>query len=330
MTPSPWQQSYSPVLFPESGLQLKPQQKFLLAGSCFAQELSTYLKNHFMDRRFSPQGIAYNPLSLSEGLDLLVNPESLSSSGLILQDQRWKHYQFHGERYAENPDDFLVDAQRDLEECIQWMGSSPLLVLTLGTSWVYRLKDSGALVNNCHRVPSDQFYREIVNIRTMKNRLLQSLENFKNRFPGLRVVLSVSPVRHLRDDPRQNSLSKARLICTAQELAEDKTWINYFPSYEIVMDELRDYRWYAQDLKHLAPQAVYYIMERFMDWAAHGELTTWLSKAKKMKARLNHRIENHDDQNRAFIHKTREMLEGLQGEYPHFKALYPQIEESIL
>lgn len=202
-----------------------------------------------------------------------------------------------------------------------FLGSARLLVLTLGTAWAFRRKDTGRAVNNCHRRPGHLFNRELLSLESMRESLIQELLALQESYPKLDTVLTVSPVRYLSTDGRENSLSKARLICLAQELSLGNPRIHYFPSYEIVMDELRDYRWFRPEkLTHLTPQGISYIMERFITWAGSEDLQAWLPRAVQLRKRLNHRLEDPDSSAaRQFQEGTRELIQELESLRPGLK-----------
>lgn len=322
MSSSLWQKSYTPVNFPPSGLNLKPERPFYLWGSCFAQELSSYLKKRLLRERFSFLGISYNPLSLAEGLSLLVDRSLFREEELFFHQNQWKHPLFHGMRNHADKESYIQSVKKDLGEAQSYLHERPLMVLTLGSAWVYRRKEDERLVNNCHRQEGSLFSRELLEIREMKEALAKAMETLASPFPGLEWVLTVSPVRHLRDAADQNSLSKARLICTAQELALERADCHYFPSWEIMMDELRDYRWYDSNLKNPSPEAVEYIMGRFMDWSGSEELGKWLPRAAALKKRMDHRFfgKNPEAEER-FREETRMQWDSLKQSYPHLEAL---------
>lgn len=322
MSASIWDRSYTPVHFPASGLQLKPDRPFFLWGSCFARELADYLDSRLLRQRFSFLGITYNPFSLAQGLRLLSDPREFREDELFFHQQQWKHPLFHGHRNHPDKKTYIESVRQDLESAENYLKEKPLMVLTLGSAWVYRRKSDGQAVNNCHRQEAALFRRELAGTAEMKQALSESMESLRKEFPGLEWVLTVSPVRHLRDAAAENSLSKARLICTAQELAMEREDCRYFPSWEIMMDELRDYRWYGPNLKNPSPEAVEYIMGRFMDWSASEELRQWLPRAESLRKRLNHRPLGRDPgADQLFQEQTRREWDQLKQTYPHLETL---------
>jgi len=322
VTSSLWDKSYTPVEFPSSRLKLKPERPFYLWGSCFAQELSNYLKKRLLREKFSFLGISYNPLSLAEGLLLLADESLFHKEELFFHQDQWKHPLFHGMRNQADKAGYVEGIKKDITEARSYLKECPLMVLTLGSAWVYRGKENGRLVNNCHRQEASLFTRELLEIGEMEEALGRAMDTLARDYPGLEWVLTVSPVRHLRDAAPQNSLSKARLICTAQELALKRADCHYFPSWEIMMDELRDYRWYDRNMKNPSPEAVEYIMGRFMEWSGSEELQKWLPRAEALKKRMDHRFfgKNPEAEER-FRKDTRKQWDSLKQSYSHLEAL---------
>jgi len=317
VTDNIWQKSFTPVEFPDSDLHITPGDKWFLCGSCFAEELAGYLESRFLNHHFSPMGITYNPLSIAESLQRISLNRPVVEKELLEYQNLWMHSLFHGERNHSDKQIYLSKLNQDLHKAYEGLIQSRLLVLTLGTAWVYREKSNGRIVNNCHRRPAELFQRDILKIEEMKQSLATAIGEIQYLNPSIDIVITVSPVRHLRDDARQNSLSKARLICTAQELAQELPAINYFPSWEIMMDELRDYRWYSENLKTPSAAALSYIMERFMKWAGTPELQSYLKEASKLRKRLNHRFTGRQrEQEKKFREETSRQVDKLQKIYP--------------
>jgi hypothetical protein len=293
-----WDKSRTQVRFPHAPFTHTVHGHTGFFGSCFADELSRRYNELELSCFTSPFGIIYNPLSLGQGLTSLLD-RSLSSQP-FLQNSRWKHFAFHsscaldGEnsedpielKKAENHYSNLINNGTDKLESLD------TLVITLGTAWAYRLKESGQVVNNCHRCDSRLFERDIYQKWVNKDEpgtLEYSINRLIQKKPTLNVILTVSPVRHLRDDARENSYSKALLRCLCEDLSNSCENIHYFPAYEILLDELRDYRWYKDDLCHPSPRAVDYIMHRFFEWGGDQNFLNELELRRKELKRRNHR-----------------------------------------
>jgi hypothetical protein len=287
-----WKSSFTPVHFPRAEFSLSPHNTTSFWGSCFAQESGNFFYNLDLPTFTSPFGIIYNPLTMAYSLSMVIHNELRGNPFFHLN--LWRHEGFHSSccfRGDENRYDSAVNhfnklINRGHGEILK----TDTLVLTLGTAFVYQNVSTGNIVNNCHKLPQNMFSRKPFNqIDRGESQLLGILRKLKKLNPSLNVILTVSPVRHLRDDARENSYSKALLRCLCHDLNANEDFIHYFPSYEIVMDELRDYRWYSKDLCHPTPMAVEYIMERFIQWCGTKELEQYIEEKKKERKHNSHR-----------------------------------------
>jgi hypothetical protein len=287
-----WDKSYTPVRFPRADFSLEPDDPVIFWGSCFAEELLGRYERYGLPGISSPFGLIYNPASMLDSLNMMLTRE-MTSEPFYFQEM-WRHYAFHSSRCFRGKQSDEVTAENHFLSLLQKgardMERSKFLIITLGTAWVYILEEIDLIVNNCHRRDNRLFRRELyTRIGGDSFSLLQGLDNWKVKNDNLRVILTVSPVRHLRDDARGNSLSKAVLRCLCEELSGSREWISYFPSYEIMMDELRDYRWYREDLCHPSDKAVDYIISRFFDWCGSENLRKTVAREGKAFLRSQHR-----------------------------------------
>ena len=261
-----------------SRLQLSAQARplsyaggILCLGSCFAEHMALYLRERGYTVSSSPFGISYNPASLAQSLKFLSSAQVIEAQDLFEQDGLWHSWQHHGHLSAPEPEQALMGMNRALMEARAALSKTQVLILTLGTAWVYELAETGQIVNNCHRVPASKFKRRRLSLAEIIQTLTQGLEALRQVNPAIRVILTVSPVRHLKDGLEANQRSKALLLLATEQLCETLPETYYFPAYEILMDDLRDYRFYAADFCHPAPLALDYV------WALFEQ--TWLDPA---------------------------------------------------
>ena len=289
-----WDGSHTTARFPPSSFTLSPDDRVIFFGSCFSDELSSRYEELGLPCSASPFGIIYNPLTMAESFQSLI--ENKLKGEPFHQLGLWRHFAFHSSRCIKESPDRQAEADRHFTELVNRghgeILNADCLILTLGTAWVYKHVKSEMIVNNCHRCDNREFVR-LPYLRFLEkgrdNPLGEALEHLKTVNPGLRVIITLSPIRHLRDDVRENSYSKALLRCLCEEICRDRDWVEYFPAYEIVMDELRDYRWYAEDLTHLSRTAVNYILQRFFEWAGDEELLSSIAGREKKLKRKKHR-----------------------------------------
>ena len=255
--------------------QLDLSSKILCLGSCFADSMGEKLLQYSFDCLVNPFGTLYNVCSVFNSLMRLGAVSGLIRStdnplftkeDIILRPDRkfasWSHHSRCSVRQEEGTaEDFLKKANEDLKTAAEFFLKADTVILTLGTSWVFKLKGTDFVVSNCHKFPARDFERLFVPAEEQTDILRQIAQ----MFPEKRFILTVSPIRHLADGAHGNALSKASiLIAIERAIAEEKN-LEYFPSYEIMLDELRDYRWYAEDLTHPSDAAIKYIFERFTD-----------------------------------------------------------------
>ena len=312
------ERSFTTVEIPPFTRRIRPQDRLYFAGSCFASHLHRYWRSHFLPGQISPFGNIYNPESLKEAFALLLSKRDIREEELFLHQDLWRHSLFDTLNTSDDREALLSDLNSRLQHHREELKSCSRLVLTLGTAWVYRETDKGRTVNNCHKRPSSDFTRSCLKAEEITSALKSICDGMAAYAPGCRFILSLSPVRHLRDGAAENSYSKALLRCSLEELCREREDADYFPSFEIMTDELRDYRWYAEDLAHPSDQAVRYIMERFCEAAGSEELEKYLKKAEKLAARRNHRLRFPDTpEGRRFSDKLKKEESDFRKAYPY-------------
>jgi len=234
-------------------------------GSCFSENIGQKLLDLKFDVDLNPFGILYNPISIANSLHILLENRVFTESDLFLDQGIWSSF-YHHSRFSDvNREAALEKINSRIANSHKFLLKADFLIITFGTSWVYELKESGQVVTNCHKVPAAKFKRfrlDVSEITKVYRELLTEIWRFN---PNLKVVFTVSPIRHWKDGAIENQVSKATLLLAIDQLLSGFGTMNigYFPSYELMMDELRDYRFYAEDMLHLSPVATDYIFERF-------------------------------------------------------------------
>lgn len=253
------------VEIPHSSIEFDYQDKVITVGSCFSDNIGLSLKNAYFDTLTNPFGVLYNPFSVLRGLDLLLNNEKLSIADLFLHNGLWSSF-LYSSHYSET--ERLVAFERmqgQLERGRDFLFQAKMLFITFGTAWVYRDREQGVVVANCHKLPSNRFERHRLSVEEIVNAYADLLHRLKNTCPQLNVVFTVSPIRHWKDGVYENTLSKSILHLSISALLNRFDFVSYFPAYEIVMDELRDYRYYATDMLHPSTVSIDYIWQRFSE-----------------------------------------------------------------
>ena len=287
----------TPVEIPKPEKMIDYSSKILTLGSCFADQMGERMKMYGFDCLVNPFGTLYNICSVFNSLMRLGavsgllrsqdNPLFSKEDVFLRPDGKfvtWSHHSRCGLRESDGftAEDFLKKANEELQRAADFFCKADTVIITLGTSYVYKLKGTEFVVSNCHKMPAKDFERVFVPSEDTKEMICQ----IKAMFPNKRFIFTVSPIRHLSDGAHGNKLSKSALL-----LAVDGAKAEYFPSYEIMLDELRDYRWYTEDMTHPSDAAIKYIFEKFADsFIAENckekmqqELRSWKASQHKIK-----------------------------------------------
>jgi hypothetical protein len=253
------------VSLPKVKKQLSYRRNALMIGSCFTENIGSYLKNHYFPVLTNPCGILYNPASMASCIDFLVSGKQLTVADLFYANGLWNNFHFHSRFSHPNQQTALTGMNESLISASRQLRSASHLFLTFGTSWIYREKEHNSIVGNCHKLPASHFSRERLAVEHMTNLWIEKLSQLFAFQPDLYVVLTVSPIRHFKDGSFENQVSKSGLFLLIDHLLSHfgKEKVSYFPSYEIIMDELRDYRFYAPDMLHLSEVATAFVQEKF-------------------------------------------------------------------
>lgn len=245
----------TPVTIPRSKWSISHDDRLLLLGSCFTDEIGALLTQHGFNALSNPTGTLYNPLSIAQALNLQY---PISNLQLVFHDGLWHSMQHHGS--FSHADKAVVEqrCQEAAAQLTEGLTKASVIIITFGTSWVY--EQEGRVVANCHKLPETAFTRRLLSVEEIVATWLPIIQSY----PDKHWLFTVSPIRHLRDGLHANQISKGILLQAIDRLVE-LTDATYFPSYEILIDELRDYRFYAEDLCHPSTQAIEYIWERLAD-----------------------------------------------------------------
>ena len=269
----------------KSAFQIDYNATILCLGSCFAENIGGILMDHKFDTSINPLGIAYNPYSISKHLSLLE--ADLKTSELKLVDGRYAHLDFHGKFNQEDASEMVSDLAIAKNKLVQFLKKTDYVFISLGTAYVFKEENHG-IVNNCHKLPNQQFTRTILSFEDIKKILLQIKTQIQSYSPDVHVIYTLSPIRHIRDGLIQDRRSKSVLHAAIQEVTEDEA-ISYFPSYELLIDDLRDYRFYADDMIHPSTEAIEYIWQVFRQNYMASSTLDQIKMISKIKAALNHR-----------------------------------------
>ena len=263
----------------------------LMLGSCFTTEIGAILNDYRFNVMANPFGTLYNPASILNSLkrfssctmfvekDVIhTNPTNASA------EKKYASFCHHSSFARLSAEEFLINANNHLAQAHSWLERTDIIIITLGTAWVFIENATGQIVSNCHKRLAKEFTRKLLSVEETHT----ILSTIADLFPDKKIIFTVSPIRHFKDGAHGNQISKSTLLMGVEKTVQGHKWCSYFPSYEIMMDELRDYRFYAEDMVHPSPLAVKYIFEKFKN--SHISETAF--KQMEMNLRLT-RAENH-------------------------------------
>jgi len=289
--------------------------RVLTVGSCFAESLGERLRQHKVAALVNPFGTVFQPLALAQLLRAAAGEAQDWQQHLVEARGRWQSYDFHGTIGAESPVELLQLIETTVRQVGDFVRTADVLVLTLGTAWAYRLRETGELVNNLHKMPAALFEKELLTADEVVNALAEIHASLRRLNPELRIVLTVSPVRHLKDTLPLNAVSKSVLRVACHYLSELLPGVSYFPAYELLTDDLRDYRFYAADMLHPSDVAQDYIWERFARAYFDADFGRFRKEWEAVRQALGHRpLHPGAPEHRAFLDQTAERLARLTGQ----------------
>lgn len=289
-------------------------------GSCFAENMGEKFDFYKFQNTTNPFGIIFNPVSIEKILERAIHLNYFTETDLFFHNELWHCYEVHSDLSQPNKEAMLSNLNRLLTEMNSKLAAATHLFITYGTSWVYQLKASNAVVANCHKVAQDQFEKVILSVTEIENAIQNSIDLIQKFNPTCQVVFTVSPVRHIKDGFVENQRSKANLISAMHTSISQHPTSSYFPSYEIVMDELRDYRFYAQDLLHPNAVAIDYIWERFCESNITDAAQQVMQEVESIQKGMAHRPFHPDSISHSkFLQKLKEKSAQLEAQYPYMK-----------
>lgn len=294
---------------------LNHKSSIFLTGSCFAEHIYERLSASKFNVSGNPFGILFNPMSIVRMIDELYSGKSYTPSDLSLASNGlWFSYSHHG-RFSEVAADKVLDnINKSAYEGACALRKADIVIITFGTAWIFRLKETGETVANCHKQPSSLFTRERLTVGEITETYARLLSE---EWSGKQVIFTVSPVRHLANGAEENSLSKATLRVAIGELTERYANAHYFPSFEILCDDLRDYRFYADDMMHPSRKAVDYVWQLFTEWCMDSRTRAVLPRIEKIMSAVNHRlIYAAGDNIKTFRDSVIKNIEAVEKDYP--------------
>ena len=313
----------------KSSFPIDYDSKILLLGSCFAENMGEKFEYFKFQTTINPFGIIFNSVSIEKLIRRSIEKRKFTENDIFFHNDLWHCFEVHSELSNSDKDAFLESLNDLISSTNKHLSDSTHIIITLGTSWVYRNIESNEIVANCHKVPQKQFTKELLSIHQTEESLQSIISLIHSVNPNCNFIFTVSPVRHIKDGFVENTLSKAHLIAAIHSVLNRKfstsleltTQNNiYFPAYEIMMDELRDYRFYAEDMLHPSQTAIDYIwiqfFENYISESQFGLMNDICSIQKGLKHRpFNPNTESHQK----FLHQLELKIKTIQNQHPFIK-----------
>lgn len=291
----------------------------MFIGSCFSDNIGQKLAGLKFKVDVNPFGVLYNPVSIANSLEHLLSKRIFAGPDLFQDHGLWNSFNHHSSFSDVDQESALIKMNGRIETSSQFLKDADFLMITFGTAWVYKLKSTGQVVSNCHKVPASHFKRVRLETDEIVEVYKILLEELWSTNPNLKIIFTVSPIRHWKDGAVENQVSKATLILAVNKLLNifANRACSYFPAYELVMDELRDYRYYAADMLHLSDVAIDYVFERFQSVLISKEAKQIAVRIEKIRKAMNHRPFKTDSAEfRRFTEVNIQEVKALSALYP--------------
>jgi len=295
--------------------------KLISIGSCFAENMADKFDYFKFQNITNPFGIIFNPVSIERIIERVVKQELFTEKDVFFHNERWHCYEVHSDLSNSDREELLESLNKAIEVTSQYLIESSHIIITYGTSWIYRNIESEQIVANCHKVPQKQFSKELLSVNVIHKSIQNTINLIQVLNPDINFIFTISPVRHTKDGFTENQLSKSHLFTSLHSIINDQlSAINYFPSYEIMMDELRDYRFYADDMLHPNQVAIDYIWQRFIEnYVSESSIST-MQEVMEIQKSLRHRSFNPEsEQHQKFLSNLHLKISKLEEKCPSIK-----------
>ena len=298
---------------PSPPVQIRHQERILLAGSCFTQHIGNRLAALKFSILQNPNGILFDAKSVCTSLQSYIENTPATPEDLFYYNELWQSWQHHSEFSGQHQEAVVEGINRARADAHHFLSQTGWLIITLGTAFSYRLQSGGEAVANCHRAPAQWFRKHLMEISEIIACLEDTLHRLFAFNPGLKIIFTISPVRHIRDGVTENNRSKARLIEAVHHIVQAFDQAYYFPAYELVIDVLRDYRFYDADLVHPNYAATEYVFDQFSTHYFDPAERDLLEEIRKITTAGKHRSAHpHTEAHQKFVATMRSRIGRLQ------------------
>ena len=298
--------------------QITYDSDIILLGSCFSKNIGSVLDDFKFRTAVNPFGVLFHPVAIERLISHTINKKQYFDEDLFFQNERWHCFDVHSELSAASKEALLKNLNDTVKGFYKQLQKASHIIITLGTAWVYRLISDDLIVANCHKVPQKKFLKELLSVDKISESLDATIKLIRDLNKNVEIVITVSPVRHLKDGFVENSLSKSHLISGIHQIVDKREHINYFPSYEIMLDDLRDYRFYKKDMIHPNEVAIEYIWEYVKKTWIDEEVYPLMNKVGNVRKALAHQPFNKGSKShKQFLLSLEIKMKELEGLIPH-------------
>jgi hypothetical protein len=311
------------IPIPKSNHPIDYNSKIVSLGSCFAENMGDKFQYFKFQNTINPFGIIFNPVSIEKIIHKAINGIVFTENDIFFHNERWHCFDVHSDLSNSNKEELLSSLNAIIKSTKHQLEEASHVIITYGTSWVYRNIESNEIVANCHKVPQKQFKKELLSVEEIRKSIANTLKLIHSVNPNCNIIFTVSPVRHIKDGFVENQVSKANLISalyTVLQVSPLGAKGAYFPSYEIMMDELRDYRFYAEDMLHPNQVAIDYIWKRFRETTISEIAFSVMDEVENIQKSLSHKPFNPTSiSHLKFESKVTEKITKLENQYSFMK-----------
>ena len=311
------------IPIPKSKYTIDYSSKIVSIGSCFAVNMAAKLDYFKFQNSCNPFGILFHPLATEKLIDFAVSRKQFTESDIFFHNERWHCFDAHSDLSNPNKDDLIASLNASIINTKKELEQASHLIITYGTAWVYRDRENNQVVANCHKVPQKEFEKELLSTDTIQQSIVNTIKLVKSVNPSCTIIFTISPVRHIKDGFIENTLSKSNLFSALHSILKMEYYrvsTTYFPSYEIVMDELRDYRFYDDDMLHPNAVAINYIWERFQQTTISESAFMTMDEIVNIQKSLSHKPFNPNSESHLkFVATLHEKISKLQSQYSFMK-----------
>ncbi|MBK8519948.1 MAG: GSCFA domain-containing protein [Chitinophagaceae bacterium] len=298
-------------------IKINHQHNLLLVGSCFTEQIGTKLANHKFGVLDNPNGILFNPSSIAKSISSYIDNKQYTETDLFYQNECWNSWEHHSRFSHPDKKICLEGINLSQNKAHAFLKKANWLLITLGSAFVYELENKD-VVANCHKVPTDKFAKRLLSAVEVFAGLQSMIEKAVAFNPGMKIIFTISPVRHLRDGFVENNRSKATLIQAVHQLADKNNNCFYFPAYELIIDDLRDYRFFAEDMVHPNYAATNYVWEKFIATCIDEPSQELMKEIAVIVAAKNHKPFNPtSEQHKKFLQTNLVKVKKLQQQFPY-------------